>query len=78
MVRKGDIVAIEFVDHVSGDDNPYDFVVYGRVARVARASISVDSWDYVKDAPLDDNITRHTIVRAAITKVTKLCPSTKS
>ena len=78
MIRKGNIVAIEFIDHVNGDDNPYHFVVYGRIAKVAKTSISVDSWDYVEDAQLDENITRHTIVRAAITKITKLCPSTKS
>lgn len=78
MIRKGNIVAIEFLDHVNGGNYPWHFVVYGRVNGVTRTSISVDSWDYVKDAPLDENITRHTIVRAAITKITKLCPSIKS
>lgn len=70
--RRGHIVAVEFFDHVNGADEALHFVVYGRVASTTRRVICIDSWDYAEDAAYDPNVERHTIVRAAITKITRL------
>jgi hypothetical protein len=70
--RRGHIVAVEFFDHVNGADEALHFVVYGRIASTTRRVISLDSWDYAEDAAFDGNVERHTIVRAAITKITRL------
>jgi len=74
-LRRNQIVAVEFLDHVEGGSEPIRCVVYGRLARIAPDVLVIDSWEYA-DArkPHDDNETRFTIVRAAISRVTVLGP----
>lgn len=74
-LRRGQLAAIEFLDHVANASRPLKFVVYGRVASVTRSSITIDSWAYVdKKQTHDANVNRHTLVRAAVTKVSILRP----
>ena len=77
MPKRGDIVAARFLDHVEGDDEPMECVVFGRVRRVTGQSITVASWDYAKqsDAPLDNNQTVFCLVRRAVLKVEILTPA---
>lgn len=75
-IRRGWLVAVEFSDHVDGGSKPERFVVYGRVAKITRREICIDSWDY-RDTkrPFDrQNETRYTIIRAAVHKITRLKP----
>jgi hypothetical protein len=75
MIRRGHIVAVEFFDHVEGGNRAVRFVVYGRVTSITRREISVDCWGYADPkAGRDGNVTRYTIVRSAICKVTRLVP----
>lgn len=76
VVRRNQIVAIEFSDHVQDGSKPIRFVVYGRVACVTRTAIVVDSWEY-RDTkkPYDRNESRFTIVRSTIHKITRLVPT---
>ncbi len=69
-LRRGQIVAVEFLDHVANASRPLKFVVYGRLAGITRTALSVDSWTYAdRRLPADSNVERRTIVRAAITKI---------
>lgn len=71
--RRGDIVAIEFLDQTEGGNTPLRFIVYGRVALSNKNSISVDSWAYPDgQIDLDSNVTRFTILKKAIIKISKL------
>lgn len=72
-LRRGQLVAVEFCDHVDNASYPLAFVVFGRLAGITARAISVDSWCYAdKRQKYDGNVNRHTIVRAAITKVSIL------
>ena len=75
MIRKNQLVAVEFSDHVQDGSRPIRFVVYGRVAHVTSTALVVDSWEY-KDTRTkhDRNEQRYTIVRSAIHQVTRLVP----
>ena len=74
-LRTGQIVAVEFVDHVEDGSQAMAFVVYGRVARVTRAAICIDSWCYAnRKTKHDQNCKRYTLVRAAIKRVQQLRP----
>lgn len=74
MIRKNQIVAVQFLDHVESASHPLRFILYGRVASHNAKSITVDSWCYAdKKTSYDSrNVTRHTIVRSAIEKITLL------
>lgn len=71
--KVGDIVAIRFEDHVEGTDNCCVFFVYGRVAKVAANSYTIDSWaleDPKQDRDADrENIHTFTILRGVILEV---------
>jgi len=72
-LRKGQIVCIEFVDHVRDASIPLPFAVYGRLSQITPKALSVDCWCHQNPTlPHDDNVERYTIVRAAITKITRL------
>mgnify|MGYP001279713367 CR=1 FL=1 len=71
---RGSIVEILFLDHAEGGSHPCRFVVYGRVAKANKQRIVVDSWcDPDPEQPHQaDNVTRFTIVRTAIERITLL------
>jgi hypothetical protein len=69
-VRRGNEVAIDFLDHGESSQGPLEFTVYGRVISQDRNHIVVASWVYsdpAKRVKHDDyNVTQFTIVRSAI------------
>lgn len=70
-LRRGLVVEIEFSDHAEAATRPIQFIVYGRIASIALRHIAVDGWHYARTGyKLDQNITRWTIVRSAIHKIT--------
>ena len=72
-LRKGQIVEVEFLDHVEGGSVPLAFVLYGRVAAITREAVVIDSWCYASSTErYDPNVNRHTIVRSAIKRVSQL------
>lgn len=74
-MKRGDIVAITFLDHVESGDGAKAarFVVYGRVVRVDRLAVIVASWAYASRAKrCDHNTTTYTILRSCITRIDKL------
>lgn len=72
-LRKGQLVAVEFIDHVQHSNEPLTFVVYGRLLQVDRRSLVVGCWCYAEPRKkFDHNVDRYTIVRSAITKITHL------
>ncbi len=86
-LRRGQVVAIEFLDHCEGGSTPIEFVVFGRLAAVKPQSLTVAAWTYADKAKerafphsethdfKDANLVHFTIVRSAIKKVTVLKPS---
>ena len=74
--RRGQIVAVEFLDHCQdGDGKPLCFVVFGRLVAVDRQSLTVACWTYSdlhRERMGDANVTSFTIVRSAIQNVTRL------
>ncbi len=75
-LRRGQLVAVDFADHAERCSTPVKFTVYGRVAGITRTAISIDCWEYKnRKTPYNsDNVTRYTIVRSAIQKITRLVP----
>lgn len=83
-LRRGQIVAITFLDHVMGGNKPIRFVVYGKLVSVSHDSLTVAAWNYAdsgKDfVPPDDDVhdfrdgnpVRFTIVRSAITRIQRM------
>ncbi len=68
-LRKGQIVAVDFLDHAEGS-RPIRFIAYGRLAFVNRTALVLESWAYAdRSKPCDSNVVRHTIVRAAIKNI---------
>ena len=69
-VRKGDEIAIDFLDHGESSQGPLEFTVYGRVVSQDKNHIVVASWVYLdtdKRFRDDDyNVTQFTIVRSTI------------
>ena len=72
LFRKGQVVEVEFLDHVEGGEEPLKFVVYGRIQRVDRKSITVICWGYTDDTALDSNNNYFTIIRSTIINWYKL------
>ena len=74
--RKGDIVALYFIDHVEDSSDLFEFVVYGRLAEVGRSKYVVDCWAF-KDPGQEydgNNVKRFAIVRRAVKRVEILEP----
>ena len=71
--RKGSIMAVTFDDHVEDGDAPISFVVFGRISKVAKTHICIDSWVYAdSNEKHDSNEKRFTILRKVITRAKKL------
>jgi hypothetical protein len=78
-LRRGQVVKVVFLDHCIGNTTePMQFVVYGRVAKISKDSLTIASWDYYpchKETPpnlSDSNRTTYVILRAAIKSITHL------
>lgn len=74
-LRRGQVAAITFHDHASGESH-ITFTVYGRVAGVTRKAVTIHSWDYADETgdSDDENVEAFTIVRSAIVRVVQLEP----
>lgn len=71
-LRRGNVVAIDFLDHVQDGKDPLEFRVFGRVIAVDRRSITVAAWEYADQKAPDHNCTTYTIVRSTITHLATL------
>jgi hypothetical protein len=76
-IKAGDVVEVEFLDHVEDGGEPYLFLVWGVVAVNGRKHYEILSWahaeKHVEAAPHNEK--RFTIVKAAVTRITKLIPA---
>lgn len=70
--KLGDILAIEFLDHVEDGKNPINFTVYGRLIKDGEKAYTIATWAYTKPKKTDHNEKVFTIVKAAITNLKKL------
>ena len=71
----GDVIAVEFLDHVEDSDEPYTFRVFGRVCSKNKTALGVCSWEHAdsKGKLRDDgNEKVWSIVKKAITNLEKL------
>lgn len=69
----GKLVCIEFYDHVENGSSPARFTVCGRIAKISKLALCIDTWFYSNSkTPYDSNVNRFTIVRSAINKITFL------
>lgn len=71
-LQVGDEVRIRFWDHTMGGDDPYEFYVYGRIAKITDRAITVDSWAHSKkehDRVHGDEVETFCIVRVAIESI---------
>ena len=74
-LRRGQIVAVTFLDHCQGGRDPLQFVVYGRLAAITATCVTIIGWQYAeksKSLAIDQNSTSWNIVRSAISKITRL------
>jgi hypothetical protein len=73
----GDVVEVEFLDHVEDGGEPYSFLVWGVLAVNGRKHYEILSWTHA-DPTVDKyehNEKRWTIVKAAVTRITKMIPA---
>lgn len=80
-LRKGQIIACHFLDHVEDSREPLPFVVWGRLVRADRQSITIASWDYENGKARgmkDENRKLWTIVRTCITRIEQLAVNGKA
>ena len=70
----GDVVAVEFLDHVEDGGDPLAFIVWGRLAKITKKHYEVVSWAYadVTTPAVETNEKRWTLVRSAVSRITKL------
>jgi hypothetical protein len=73
-VKDGQVVRIQFLDHVEGDDEPCEFEVFGRVVKQDTESTTVVSWAFVgeRNRADDSNVTSFCIVNKAIKQIDTL------
>jgi hypothetical protein len=76
IVYPGDIVEIDFLDHMETDgdgdpgENGLDFKIVGRLIQENPASYSVETWCYRdRAAPRDSNVVFYTIIKGAIQRM---------
>jgi hypothetical protein len=73
MIKIGDIIEIIFLDHVEDGEKPLKFIVYGRIKKIKKDYISVESWAYYdKKLDTDLNCKLFTILKSCIIKINKL------
>ena len=74
--KVGDIVEVEFLDHVEDGAEPISFKVWGMLVVKGKKHFEILSWAYSdqKEVENPDNEKRWTIVRSAVTKVVILSP----
>ncbi len=74
--RRGQIVAVTFLDHVQGDGKPLELVVFGRLLSIETNFLTVSSWTYadpnIHEDPTDGALTVFTIVRSAVQSIAVL------
>ena len=72
-VKLNNIIEIQFLDHVEDGNSPIEFIVWGRVTKITKLAITVQSWSYADEKETDENNTKiFTILKNAITKLTIL------
>lgn len=83
-VKKGDIVRVRFWDHASGQ-KPMEFYCFGRVSRVTKLSIVLETWAFVNQrkakaetTDLFHNQDHTTLIRSTITEITHYAPERQS
>ena len=71
--RIGSMMMLTFDDHVEDGSAPIRCVVVGRVAKVTKEYVCIDSW-YMDDpdTPYDSNTKRFTILRKVVIKAKRL------
>lgn len=69
--KPGDIVHVQFFDHVEDGSEPFVCNVYGRVAISTPLYYCIDSWtvDPIPQATCDSNTKRFTILKSTLVKV---------
>ena len=75
MLRRGQVVAVQFYDHMQGGKRPVLCTAYGKVSGIAASCVVIDSW-VVKGGKAMSSVNneRFCIVRSAIRSVTELVP----
>ena len=72
-IRTGQIVRVQFLDHVQDGHKPMEFAVYGQIGHIDKQSIRIDCWCHAeKDHAHDLNVTSFTLLRSTILKITHL------
>jgi hypothetical protein len=72
----GDVVEVEFLDHVEDGEEPYRFFVWGVLAVNGRKHYEILSWAHA-DPTVEQhshNVKRWTIVKGAVIRIVKLKP----
>ncbi len=72
--RRGWVVAITFDDHAEDSDEPVSCILYGRVTKVHRRYVVVESWANPDPDAADDDIKQFTILKSTITHWDRLVP----
>ena len=72
-MKKGEIWAVKFLDHVEDGKKPMTFEVFGRVLRVGKRSVTLASWDYAGGKGRDrDNMKTFCIVQSTVIEAQRL------
>lgn len=70
--KKGQIVEILFYDHSSRASGPLKFKVWGRVTKVDKLDINVQSWGHPEGVEEDNQTEEFNIIRSCIIRASEL------
>ena len=66
-MKLGDVVEIRFLDHVSNQCEPMEFKVWGRLSKIDKQYLVVQSWAHPDTTDSDDNTEEFCIVKSTLT-----------
>lgn len=70
--RKGMLVEVRFLDHSQNSEEALEFVVWGRVCKVERKHIVVQTWAHPDNLSNDNQTEFYDIIRACIISACEL------
>lgn len=69
-LKPGDVVEVDFLDHVEDGEDALRFLVYGVIEKITRQALIIHCWTYKdrgeRDHAEEGNIKSFTIVKSAI------------
>ena len=67
-MKRGDIVEVCFLDHCQNAKEPLEFVAWGRVVRINKKSIALQTWGHPDNLECDTQTEGYCLIKSCFTK----------